>query len=804
MRDISVLRGSKRLSSRMMHSVGGRGNGLLRKAKGPEIKKKRRLVLDESDPEDYMTSGEIGEHGSVACLDSGEKSFEGTGVNGNQRCRQSTNRLSKHVMLGMQRKSNDNASLEGPEHDAAANKKAKLELFDVGKGKIDGTDTKKVVLDSVRVSIGKALMRASRSPCLGKTSEDDQNHCPSRSPKIIKTTDCGIHSSDSGKLCVSIGEGVIEDHEKYAIEEVLHHDEKSNDPNFISMPIQRADAKESSPFIEDTRFMENLHSAETNGNFRPSNSDYSKKNAPICYLPSEERKTPRVPLQGLKKSNGHEKFFSKEASEESGSTDLFDDADEDLLFFQGRKHYKKLASSPPTYEITRTPKDLSCPDRRIQTRHILAEERGTPRSIQNVGSLSSSPSLSEAQNQRKKPSSFKYPKNRMQPNKLASSDKSKCLDSLSSKMESDGKGKMFNSVHSNTEVNKFKGENPVSSKTGASSGNVSHKTEKQALRDRLKGLLLHAGWKIDMRPRKGRNYEDCVYISPEGSGYWSITKAYSVLQEKISKIDNPDNKEAKEEEFANSSNELVNQFSAIPVDMVGMLKRKRSTKNRKITRAESSSVNKKSKGVMNSKSTKITKVAPTKKEINDGGVVGYSRKKKKNRRGIALLARNNNKEADSGGDCYVPYAGGRSILSWLIDSGTISVNGKVKYMNKRRTKVMMEGLITRDGIVCKCCSKTITVLEFEDHAGSKMKQPYENIFLQGSGVSLLQCQVAAWKSQDESKRCAIHLASVTEEDPNDDTCAICGDGGNLICCDSCPATFHLSCLGIKVSLLIIY
>ena len=34
-----------------------------------------------------------------------------------------------------------------------------------------------------------------------------------------------------------------------------------------------------------------------------------------------------------------------------------------------------------------------------------------------------------------------------------------------------------------------------------------------------------------------------------------------------------------------------------------------------------------------------------------------------------------------------------------------------------------------------------------------------------------------------------------EEDPNLDACVLCGLGGNLLCCDACPAAFHLRCIG---------
>ncbi len=33
------------------------------------------------------------------------------------------------------------------------------------------------------------------------------------------------------------------------------------------------------------------------------------------------------------------------------------------------------------------------------------------------------------------------------------------------------------------------------------------------------------------------------------------------------------------------------------------------------------------------------------------------------------------------------------------------------------------------------------------------------------------------------------------DDGNLDACALCGLGGNLLCCDGCPAAYHMRCIG---------
>ncbi|GAB4851098.1 hypothetical protein Ancab_030391 [Ancistrocladus abbreviatus] len=345
-------------------------------------------------------------------------------------------------------------------------------------------------------------------------------------------------------------------------------------------------------------------------------------------------------------------------------------------------------------------------------------------------------------------------------------------------------------------------------------------TEKQLLREKIRSMLVTAGWTIDYRRRRNRDYFDAVYINPTGTAYWSIIKAYDALLKQLE--DERANVGSDCSPFAPISEEILSKLTRQTQKKIEKeLKRKRKNNVKKKRKKEGTAgksvsvendMESSDSGRHDEKLSSFIKLngKSMKSRSHDArygeGSISMSkvqerfpfhgRKSKKIGR-CTLLVRNSEKGLNSEDDGFVPYKGKRTVLSWLIDSGTVNLSEQVHYMNRRRTRIMLEGWITRDGIHCGCCSKILTVSKFEIHAASKLRQPFQNIYL-SSGISLLQCQLDAWNRQDESLCRGFHAIDVDGDDPNDDTCGICGDGGDLICCDGCPSTFHQNCLGIKM------
>ncbi|KAF4370153.1 hypothetical protein F8388_007294 [Cannabis sativa] len=322
---------------------------------------------------------------------------------------------------------------------------------------------------------------------------------------------------------------------------------------------------------------------------------------------------------------------------------------------------------------------------------------------------------------------------------------------------------------------------------------------KQSVREKIIELLLSAGWTIQRRPRASKDYLDAVYVSPDGKTHWSVTLAYKRLRKHYENGDGED--EVYKAGF---------KFIPIPDEEFGMLKRvainKRGENKLKRKAGKESGKTERTRKLV----AKLQRGRSRKKSLhcnreNSAGtqhkripilVRGHKQKKTQNGKQRTLLVRSSLEDADSDSDGYILYSGSRTVLAWMIDMGTVSLNGKVHCLNRRKTHVLLEGQITRNGILCDCCRKTLTISEFESHAGSNLCEPYNNIFLE-SGPSLLECLLDSWNKQLQSECKGFLDVDVNGEDPNDDTCGICGDGGDLICCDGCPSTFHQSCLDIQ-------
>ncbi|CAH9132750.1 unnamed protein product [Cuscuta epithymum] len=321
------------------------------------------------------------------------------------------------------------------------------------------------------------------------------------------------------------------------------------------------------------------------------------------------------------------------------------------------------------------------------------------------------------------------------------------------------------------------------------------RAQRQVVRDQIVDILIKSGWTIEYRPRQAREYRDAVYVDGSGRTHWSITFAYKRLKDKV--------------DAGAADAKTLSAFTVIPEEVLEILSRKTRGKKEKSVKngkGSKSVKNPKSKEKLNNKpkfrdrSLKKTVKTNVHSPDHHTSKKGSARSKRdgRSRKSYALLARRSEEmSADQEGEGFVVYDGKRNLLSWMIDSGAIKSGSVVQYMNGEREEVMREGKINSDGICCCCCGQTFALFDFETHAGSTLCQPLKHICIE-SGCSLLQCLAESWRGkQEEYERMKFHGDVDADDDPNDDTCNICGDGGDLICCDGCPSTFHQNCLNIQ-------
>ncbi|XP_061372005.1 increased DNA methylation 1-like [Gastrolobium bilobum] len=134
----------------------------------------------------------------------------------------------------------------------------------------------------------------------------------------------------------------------------------------------------------------------------------------------------------------------------------------------------------------------------------------------------------------------------------------------------------------------------------------------------------------------------------------------------------------------------------------------------------------------------------------------------------------------------------RTMISWLIDN-VVLLESKV--FCRGRYNVVKKGKLLHCGIECDCCGLVFGPTNFEAHAGCAKHRPSTSIFLEDRR-SLLDCQREALSSSQQKNHDAVMQRDNVYKD-NDSICSICRYGGELMLCDRCPSSFHLSCLGLE-------
>ncbi|KAM6580304.1 hypothetical protein CsatA_004078 [Cannabis sativa] len=148
----------------------------------------------------------------------------------------------------------------------------------------------------------------------------------------------------------------------------------------------------------------------------------------------------------------------------------------------------------------------------------------------------------------------------------------------------------------------------------------------------------------------------------------------------------------------------------------------------------------------------------------------------------------------------------KTFLSDLIETGVLPLGTEVHYRGTQ-----CRGVILRGGIKCRCCDQIFFLTAFENHAGSTKHRPAANILLEDGKTTLLDCQnlinnnnnnnpksSGTHNNNDNPKSSGTDNNNNTNNHQNDDVCGLCQYGGELLCCDGCPASFHAACLGISV------
>ncbi|KAI4383773.1 hypothetical protein MLD38_009573 [Melastoma candidum] len=113
-----------------------------------------------------------------------------------------------------------------------------------------------------------------------------------------------------------------------------------------------------------------------------------------------------------------------------------------------------------------------------------------------------------------------------------------------------------------------------------------------------------------------------------------------------------------------------------------------------------------------------------------------------------------------------------SLHKHVFEEDVLPDGTEVAYFS--RGQKMLVGYKKGSGIVCSCCDSEVSPSQFEAHAGwASRRKPYLHIYT-SNGVSLHELSMNLNKRRKFSNS------------ENDDVCSGCMNGGDLLCCDTCP------------------